>query len=202
MGFTFHIGKMTKEISGDEKVSGVILDDGTEIKTDLIIISAGIRPKLKLVDQLGLKIDKGVIVDDFLATEVPDIFCAGDLINHRGKSYGIWPASEKQGEIAGKNMAGEKVEYQGTIMSNILKVAGIDLVSIGNIDADGTHEAILMKDPEKFIYIKLVLENNKIIGAILYGDKSNWIKLQKAIEEGKDISDIKEKLACWELDVL
>jgi nitrite reductase (NADH) large subunit len=202
MGFTFHIGKMTKEITGEESVNGVQLNDGTEISCDMIIISAGIRPELTLVNQLGLKVDKGVVVDDNLSTEINDIFCAGDLINHRGKLYGIWPASEKQGEIAGKNMVGEKVDYQGTTMSNILKVVGIDLVSIGDIDADGEHEAILMKDPEKFIYRKLVLESNKIIGAILYGDKSGWIKLQRAIEEGKDISEIKDKLARWELDAL
>lgn len=202
MGFTFHIGKMTKEITGEESVTGVLLDDGTEISCDTIIISAGIRPELTLVNQLGLKVDKGVVVDDNLSTEINDIYCAGDLVNHRGKLYGIWPASEKQGEIAGKNMAGEKVEYQGTTMSNILKVVGIDLVSIGDIDTDGEHEAILMKDPEKFIYKKLVLERNKIIGAILYGDKSGWKKLQRAIEEGKDITEIKDKLVRWELDAL
>ncbi|WP_455391982.1 NAD(P)/FAD-dependent oxidoreductase [[Eubacterium] cellulosolvens] len=202
MGFDFHIGKMTKEITGADKVDGVLLDDGTEISCDMIIISAGIRPELTLANQLGLKIDKGVMVDDNLSTEIPEIFCAGDLITHRNKYYGIWPASEKQGEVAGLNMLGEAAVYEGTIMSNILKVAGIHLVSIGDIDAESKHEAIVKYDSANFIYKKLVIDGNRIIGAILYGDKTGWVKVKRAVEIGEDIRGIKDNLENWELDVL
>ena len=189
MGFTFYIGRMTKEITGGEVVTRVLLDDGTEINCDMIIISAGVRPELTLANQLKLKVDKGVVVNDNLGTELPDIYCAGDLINHKGRLYGIWPAAEKQGEIAGINMASGKATYEGTTSSNVLKVVGIDLVSIGEIDAEGKFESSVEQDPKKFIYKKLVFENNKIIGAILYGDKKNWLKIKKAIESKQELNE-------------
>ncbi len=197
MGLGFYIGHMTKEIKGTDSVTGVLLDDGTEINCDLIIICAGIRPELILAKQLEVKIERGVVVDDDLCPNLPGIYCAGDLICHRGKQYGIWPASEKQGEVAGINMAKGKAIYRGTVPSNTLKIAGIDLVSIGEIDAEGKYESIVIKDYEKYIYHKLVLEDNKIIGAILYGDKKGWLKIKRAIEEKKDISKIKEDLTQW-----
>jgi nitrite reductase (NADH) large subunit len=202
MDFVFHIGKMTKEITGDEEVSGVELDDGTKIDCDMIIISAGIRAEVTLAEELGLTVDRGVVVKDDLTTDDPDIFCAGDLVNHRGKSYGIWPAAEAQGKIAGINMASRGVEYDGTVPSNILKVAGVDLVSIGEIDAEDNYEAIVRMDTENFIYKKLVLHDQKIIGAILYGDKSNWLKIKNSIESGRNITDLKDKLIRWELEEL
>jgi nitrite reductase (NADH) large subunit len=202
LGFKFHIGRMTKEITGSEKVSGLILDDETIIECDMVVISAGIRSELTLAEHLGLKIDRGVIVDDNLNPGVPDIYCAGDLINHRGRGYGIWPASQQQGIVAGSNMAGENIQYTGTTMSNTLKVIGIDLVSIGNIDADGKFDSIVMKDSEKFLYKKLVFENNIMVGAILYGDKTGWIKIQRAIEEKRDIGEVKDQLKDWDLEVL
>jgi nitrite reductase (NADH) large subunit len=202
LGFSFHIGRMVKEITGDDRVSGVLLDDKTKIECDMILISAGVRSELTLVNQLKLDVDKGVVVDDSLGVKEPDIYCAGDLINHRGRLYGIWPASEKQGEIAGINMASGAVSYQGTTPSNTLKVTGVDLVSIGEIDVKAKFEAIVKKDMANFQYKKLVINNNKIIGAILYGDKRNWKSIQKAIESEKDIGSIKEQLQSWELEAL
>ena len=198
LGLSFHIGRMTKEITGSEIANGLKLDDGTELKCDVIIISAGIRPELTLANQLGLSIDKGVVVNDDLSTSIPDIYCAGDLINHNGKLYGIWPAAEMQGKIAGLNMIGNKTNYEGTVMSNVLKVVGIDLVSIGEIDADGKYENVVSKDRDKSIYKKLVLQDNRIIGAILYGDKKNWLKLKKAIDSKKDVGPFKNKLKQWD----
>ena len=202
LGFKFHIGRMTKEIMGNDQVSGVLLDDGTNIECDMILISVGVRPELTLVNQLELEVDKGVVVDDSLGVKDPDIYCAGDLINHRGRLYGIWPASQQQGEIAGVNMTSGGMSYQGTTPSNTLKVAGVDLVSMGEIDAEDKFEAIIDKDIENFRYKKLVIDNDRIIGAILYGDKKNWMKIQKAISDKKDISSIKEQLKNWELDEL
>jgi nitrite reductase (NADH) large subunit len=202
LGFKFHIGRMVKEITGDDRVSGVLLDDGTKIECDMILISAGVRPELTLVNQLKLDVDKGVVVDDNLGGKEQNIYCAGDLINHQGRLYGIWPASEKQGEIAGINMASGAVSYQGTTPSNTLKVTGVDLVSIGEIDVKAKFEAIVEKDMANFQYKKLVINNNKLIGAILYGDKRNWKSIQKAIEAEKDIGSIKEQLQNWELEAL
>jgi nitrite reductase (NADH) large subunit len=134
MGFAFYLGAKSKEIMGGPKVEGLGLEDGTSIRCDMILISAGVRPSLELAQKLGLEIEEGVIVNDRMETKLPSIYAAGDLVQHRGQFYGIWPAAERQGEVAGINMAGGGESYEGTVMSNRLKVVGIDLVSSGAIN--------------------------------------------------------------------
>lgn len=199
MGFTFYLGAKSKEIIGDDKVKGLMLEDGTKIDCDLIIISAGIRPQAELGKKLGIKINKGLIVDDRMETEIKDIYAAGDLIEHRGVFYGIWPASQKQGETAGINMAGGNTVYEGTTPSNVLKVVGIDLASAGDIDAERKSESIISKDKDKYIYKKLVIRNNVLSGCILYGDISDYRKILKAIDEKRNIGEIRKNLEKWDL---
>ncbi|NOY39819.1 MAG: FAD-dependent oxidoreductase, partial [Nitrospirae bacterium] len=172
------------------------------VDCDMIIISAGVRPNAALAQKAGLKVEKGLIVNDRMETELPDIYAAGDLIQHRGVFYGIWPAAEKQGEVAGTNMAGGSAVYEGTTISNFLKIAGVGLVAAGNIDAEGNHESIVIKDPGKFIYKKLIIRENTIIGTILYGDIKDMRRIVKAIENRTDISAIRSKLENWELEGL
>jgi nitrite reductase (NADH) large subunit len=112
---------------GDNRAVGILLEDGTKLDGDLIIISAGVRPQAGLAKKIGLTINKGVVVNDRMETEVKGIYAAGDLIEHRERFYGIWPAAAKQGEVAGMNMAGGDAVYEGTTMSNVLKVVGVDL---------------------------------------------------------------------------
>ncbi len=202
MGFTFYLGAKTKEITGGDKVEGLLLEDGREIKCDMIIISAGIRPNGGLAERLGLKINKGLPVSDRMETAIPGVYAAGDLIEHRGVFYGIWPASEKQGKTAGINMSGGDAVYSGTIPSNILKIAGIDLCAAGDIDPEGVLESIVSKDEEKYIYRKLVIRGNNITGCILYGDIRGRRKIIKAIDEKRDIGGIKTELNQWNMDAL
>jgi nitrite reductase (NADH) large subunit len=119
---------------GGPKVEGLGLEDGTSIRCDMILISAGVRPGLELAQKLGLEIEEGVIVNDRMETKLPSIYAGGDLVQHRGQFYGIWPTAERQGEGAGINMARGGESYEGTVMSNRLKVVGIDLVSSGAIN--------------------------------------------------------------------
>jgi nitrite reductase (NADH) large subunit len=141
MGFEFYLGVVSKEIIGDHPIKGLVLEDGRTVDTDLIIISAGVRPNLELAQKLNLQIGKGIVVSDYMETGIQNIYAAGDSIEHNGLAYGIWPASEQQGEIAGMNMAGHRAAYTGTIFSNLLKVAGIDLLAAGDIDPDGKRES-------------------------------------------------------------
>lgn len=194
MGFTLHYGAKTTEIFGNDKVKGIKLEDGRTIECDMVLISAGVKANMELADKLGLKHSKGLFVKDTLGTDIPDIFAAGDLIEHKGMFYGIWPAAEKQGETAGINMAGGNAVYSGTTPSNILKIAGIDLIAIGNIDLDGELDSIIEKDKEKFIYRKLVVKDNIILGSILLGDIKNWQKIKKAIEKKQKIEELKKEL--------
>ncbi len=183
MGFSFYLGARSQEIQGKEKAEGLVLEGGQILPCDMVLISAGVRPNLDLARQLGLAVDKGVLVNDRLETQVPDVYAAGDVIEHRGVFYGIWPASEKQGEIAGINMAGGSALYEGTVMSNRLKVVGIDLVSSGDIDVDGKLENLLAKDEKRFIYRKLVLKDDIIVGCILLGDISGNLEILEAMEK-------------------
>jgi nitrite reductase (NADH) large subunit len=194
MGFRFYLGAKSQEVLGKERVEGLQLEGDQTIPCDMVLISAGIRPNLDLANQLGLEIGKGVVVNDRLETQAADVYAAGDLIQHRGAFYGIWPASEAQGEIAGINMAGGNVGYDGTVMSNRLKVVGIDLVSSGNIDVDQKLEHLVVKDERQSIYRKLVLRDGVIMGCILLGDISGSREILRAMETKKDVGAFKHEI--------
>jgi nitrite reductase (NADH) large subunit len=137
-----------------------------------------------------------------METEIEGIYSAGDLIEHRERFYGIWPAAQNQGEVAGTNMAGGDAVYEGTTMSNVLKVVGVDLAAAGDIDADGEFGSIVQNDREKFVYKKLVIKDDILSGCILYGDIPGYQKILKAIGEKKDVSGMKDALERWDLSGL
>jgi nitrite reductase (NADH) large subunit len=192
MGFSFRLGVKTQEITGDEAANGVMLEGGEAISSKMVVISAGVRPNMELAEPLGLDHDKGIKVDEYLRTNKPDIYAAGDVAEFRGMPYGIWPAAMEQGKIAGINMAGGEMIYKGTTMSTSLKVVGIDLASAGNIDADNEFESKVVTDDK--IYKKIVIENNKIIGCIMLGDTKGYNKITKMMADGEDVSRIKDQI--------
>lgn len=194
MGFAFVLSERTREIMRLDEKLAVLFESGNVLETDMVLFSAGVEPELTLARQIGLPIGRGVKVDDRLQAGVEDIFAAGDAIEHRGRYYGIWPAAMAQGRTAGANMTGKETSYEGTLQANRLKVAGIDLISMGDIDAEGEDECIVQEDEEKCIYRKLVIENNSIAGAILLGDLRGEKEIQAAIEGHKELSSVKKKL--------
>ena len=202
MGLDFYLGVTSREIIGENQSQGLVLEDGRTIETDLIIISAGVRPNLSLAQKLNLKIGKGILVSDYMETGIPDIYAAGDSIEHKGIVYGIWPASEKQGEIAGMNMTGNKAAYTGTTFSNLLKVAGIDLLAAGDIDPDRKQESFIDRNPEDGTYRKLVIRENLIVGCLLFGTLEGRKGILKAMQEKRNISAIKDRLARFEVEAL
>ncbi len=194
MGFSFYLGAGTKEIASDNGKLTVNLESGDRIATDMVLISAGVRPETTLAKALNLDIDKGVRVDDSLETGIRDIYAAGDLIEHRGCFYGTWTASMEQGRIAGSNMAGKDESYKGTVLSNTLKVVGINMVAAGDIDPDGNLESIIFKDENSRTYRKLVLKNDIIEGATLFGDIHGSNEILNAIKTKKTITALKDDL--------
>jgi nitrite reductase (NADH) large subunit len=200
MGFTFYLGAITEEIVSTPGGLQVCLKGGDKIAGDLVLISAGVRPDLSLAQALGLEMDKGVKVDDTMKTSWDDVYAAGDLIEHRSRVYGIWPAALEQGKVAGAAMAGHEAKYEGTLASNVLKVVGIDLVAAGDIDADGTLEAIVHQDKVKKTYRKLVIQDNCLVGAILLGDIRGNAEIQAAIQKKQDISPLKSELSKPDFD--
>ncbi len=215
MGFRFYLGAKTKEITGGDAVSGIKLEDGTSIPCGMALISAGIRPETTLamtasaisatpyqsaIRHPGITLNKGIVVNDRMETGIPNIYAAGDPIEYFGVSYGIWPAAEKQGEIAGTNMAGGKERYAGTVISNTLKVAGVSLTAAGDIDAEGKGESIVLETGTT--YRKLALKNGRITGAIFYGDTAGQQKALAAINSGKDVSAVLDALRMGNFDKL
>ncbi|MHB1184788.1 MAG: NAD(P)/FAD-dependent oxidoreductase [Desulfobulbia bacterium] len=193
MGFAFRLSAMTKTITHSTgKVDGIVLEGGDTLPGQMVIVSAGVRPNLELAQSGDLDCDKGVTVNDRLETSAKGIYAAGDVAEHRGVVSGIWPAAMQQGKVAGANMAGGEAVYQGATMSNILKVAGIDVAAAGNIDAEGRYEAQVVSSGS--MYKKLVIENNRIIGCIMVGDTANFSTITRYITEQRDITTLKNSL--------
>jgi len=194
MGFQFYLGAKTQAIENSTSGLWVVLESGEKIPAQMVIISAGVRPEVSLGKKLNLALNRGIIVNEKLITSLPDIYAAGDIAEYNGQVYGIWPAAMEQGKIAGLNMAGQRAIYQGTLPANTLKVAGIDLLSAGEIDAPGNMESIIYKNEQAKIYRKLVVKDDILIGAILLGDIRGGKEIQKAIELKRNISAFKNKL--------
>jgi nitrite reductase (NADH) large subunit len=192
MGISFRLGAKTQEITGNDQITGVLLEGGETLNSKMVVISAGVRPNMELAEPLGLEHDKGIKVDEHLRTNQPDIYAAGDVAEFKGMPYGIWPAAMEQGKIAGANMAGGNITYSGTTMANTLKVVGVDLASAGNIDAENELESRVVAAEN--IYQKVVFENNQIVGCIMLGDTKAFNKVTKLMSDNTDISQVKDQI--------
>ena len=196
LGIRVAVGAKTTEILGDEAASGVSLEDGRTFLGDLILFSAGIRSNIGLAREAGIKISRGIVVDEHLQTSINNVYAAGDVVEFKEKVYGIIPAAEEQAKVAAVNMVGsEKCEYKGTIASNTIKIIGVDLTSIGVIEPLGPeYEEIKKVDPEKRIYKKIVIKQGKIVGAIILGEARAAPFLRRLVEQGVDVADLKREI--------
>jgi len=195
MGISIRLGVTTEEILGQDEVRGLRFKDGDEIKTATAVVAAGVRPNTALAKEAGLAAEKGIVVDDYLQTSHPDIFAAGDNVQHRERIYGIIPASFNQARTAAFNIAGQKKKYEGTIPSNTLKVVGLDVTSIGEVNPEeGTCEEFRKVSEEKGIYKKVVIQDRKIIGAIWMGTKEKINDINRLILQQIDVEKWKSSL--------
>lgn len=194
MGFSFYLTAQSDEIVGKEKVEGLRLKDGRIVEGQMVIISAGVRPNVQLAKAIGLDTKDGILVNNRMETTRQGIYAAGDVAEHRGRCYGIWPASQRQGEVAGVNMAGGNAVYEGTVVSNKLKVVGVDLTAMGDIDAEGKLECVVRSDRESGIYRKVAFKGDKIVGCIFLGNVKGSTEIQNAIEKKLVVKDLKQSL--------
>ncbi|WHE08482.1 FAD-dependent oxidoreductase [Thermoanaerobacterium thermosaccharolyticum] len=174
------------EITGDD-ADGVILKDGRKVQADFVIFSAGIRPNVDIAKDSDIKINRGILVDDFMRTNVDDVFAAGDVAEYNGKIYGLWTVAMAQGRNAGLNAAGIRTKYKEVIPSSTLKITGVDVFSSGDISGEKS-TSYSYKDGN--IYYKLFIKDNKLVGAILIGDISSSTKIKKAIDSGYNLKEI------------
>jgi nitrite reductase (NADH) large subunit len=194
MGFSFFLNGQSEEILGKETVEGVRLKDGRTVEGQMVIVSAGVKPNIKLAQAMGLETKNGILVNDRLETKSEGIFAAGDVAEHRGRCYGIWPAAQRQGETAGVNMAGGNALYEGTVVLNTLKVLGIDLTTAGEIDAEGKLDCVVRSDREKCTYCKVAFKEDKIVGCIVLGDVEERSEILDAVGKNVNIKKIKKSI--------
>jgi nitrite reductase (NADH) large subunit len=193
LGIKLVLGVKIVEILGKKTVSGIILDSGKKVSGELVLVSAGMRSNTELALESGIKVNRGIIVDEHLRTSADDVYAGGDVAEFEGTVYGIIPAALEQASIAAANIVGdEQGIYRGTIPSNTLKIIGIDLTSMGLINPEEpTYEEIKKTDETKGIYKKLVLDKGIIVGAILLGDKKGVTSIRKLIVQETDITKYK-----------
>jgi nitrite reductase (NADH) large subunit len=185
-GLSFALEDGVRAIEGDGSVELVHLKSGSSRKTDLVLVSAGIRGRSSLARDAGIAVKNGILVDDNMKTSVADIYAAGDPIEHRSRLYGIWPAAREQGRVAGLNMAGVPTIYNPTLMAATLKVTGIDLYSAGNFDASGCDVMVSSSDNG---YRKLLVDSGLAIGAIALGDHEAVKAAQRVMDGRGELSE-------------
>jgi nitrite reductase (NADH) large subunit len=195
-GIAVHLGAVTREILGPGEVRGLRFEAGDAVEADVVIVAAGVNPEVGLARDAGLATNRGIIVDDFLRAGRPDIFAAGDAAEHRGRVYGIIPASFEQARAAAFNMLRRDMPYTGTVPSNTLKVAGLYVTSAGEVNPEGRgHETLVRAVPEAGLYKKIVLKEGRLIGAIWMGTKKG------ASEIGRFVA-LKRDVESWKADIL
>jgi nitrite reductase (NADH) large subunit len=185
----------TECIFGDAHVAGVRLKDGREIPADLVVMAVGIKPNGDLGKAAGLAANRGLIVDDRMATSDEAILAVGECVEHRGQNYGLVAPLYEMAKVAADQLAGTtESAYQGSVTSTKLKVTGIDVFSAGAFGADKESEDIVFRDAARGIYKRIVLKENRIVGAVLYGDTADGARLFQLLRAGEDVSDERDTL--------
>ncbi len=196
-GMTFVMPAKTTELLGDEngRVRAVKLEDGREIEARLVVMAAGIVPNIQLAKEAGIHCERGIVVNDLMMTFDPRIHAVGECVQHRGVCYGLVAPLYEQARVLANQLAGRGwMTYEGSVTSTKLKVTGIDLFSAGDFLGRPGTENIQMLDERGGVYKKLVIDNDRLVGAVLYGDTMDGTWYFQLIKDGTDISDIRQKL--------
>jgi nitrite reductase (NADH) large subunit len=172
MGITVRLGAIATHVLGDDTVSGLQFKDGSTLDADMVVISCGIRPNIEVAQHAGIKVERAVVVDDQLRSSDPTAFAVGECAQHRGKVYGLVDPVYDQARVLADVLTGAapNAAYAGSRLATSLKVMGIDLVSMGEVNgSDAGCEVVSHLDPVKGVYKKLVMRDGRITGAVLLG---------------------------------
>lgn len=189
MGIRILLNTTAEEILGDVHVAGVRLRTEEILPSEMVLLCTGSRPNLTLAAKAGLKIKAGLIVDDRMETSVPGIFAVGDVIEHRGKTYGLVAPLRDQCEVVADSIVGKgERRYFGTVSATTLKVAGISLISAGDFIGGISTEEMVFIDSKRGMYKKCVIRQNRLKGFILLGDTQHGPRLFKTLQKGEAFS--------------
>ena len=196
-GLKFLLQKHTAELIKGEsgRIAAVRFKDGETIPADLVVMAVGIRPNIALAESAGIYCNRGIVVNDTMQTFDPRIYAVGECVNHRGIAYGLVAPLFDMAKVAANHLAEFGIaRYLGSATSTKLKVTGIDLFSAGNFVGGDEYEEILLSDPVGGVYKKIVIHDNKIAGAVMYGDTVDGAWYFQLLRDGRDISDIRDHL--------
>jgi len=178
--------KITK-VDGDEKVKGFYTDSGDLVSCDMIMYSVGIKPNIEILKDTDIKTNIGVIVNEKMETNIKDIYASGDIAEYNNHIYGLWNISIGHGKVAGSNIVGKEMIYEHIVPVTTLNAFGLSLFSMGIIEESEASNIIIEDKSEENIYNKILIKNNKVIGAIIIGNIRNSPILKTAIEKEIDL---------------
>lgn len=188
-GLVFHLGQSLDEIKEKDNELILTTQKGLSLTCDFVIMSAGIAPSSQLAKDCQIKTDKAICSNTFLETSIPDIYAAGDCLEFEGRIYGFWTAAMEQGVIAGKNMCGEKIPYSGSTISATVKVADVQTASLGSIEEKDNIATFEKESDDNQKYLKIFLENDILIGAVMIGSTKKALSFKKLIQEKQIIEN-------------
>ena len=193
-GIRVHCKGATKAILGTDRVEAVLLEDGTVYPADLVCMAVGIRPETRLANDAGVEVARGITVDDQMRTSDPAIFALGECVEHDGQLFGLVAPLYDQARVLAATLAGQDAAFQPVQTATKLKVTGCDLFSAGDFAEAPGREDIVFRDPGRGIYKRLILEGDRLIGAVMYGDTADGAWFFDKIRSGADITADRDTL--------
>ena len=199
-GLQFRLSAQTAEIVGSDRVTAIRFKDGSELTTDLVVMAVGIRPNIELAKTAGLLCDRAIVVDDTLQTHTdPRIYAVGECVQHRGAVYGLVAPLWEQARVCAAHLAALGIKrYGGSVTSTKLKVTGIDLYSAGDFIGGADTEDLVLRDPRRGVYKRLVIRKSdgvdRIVGAVLYGDVADGPWYFELMQKRTDVATLRNKL--------
>lgn len=194
-GLRILLGANTSEIVGDTRVSGVRLADGSQIPADLVVMAAGVRPNAELARAAGLHCERAIVVDDTLQTYDPRIYAVGECVQHRQATFGLVAPIWDQARVCAAHLAGAgHRRYVQQATATRLKVSGVELYSAGDIVGGEDSEDLVLRDPRRGVYKRLVLQQGRLAGAVLYGDVQDGPWYFELIQNGTPVGAMRNRL--------
>ncbi|MGA7808638.1 NAD(P)/FAD-dependent oxidoreductase [Bradyrhizobium sp.] len=190
-GIEILLNANTARIHGTARVEGVQLADGRSIAADAVIFAAGIRPNVALARDAGIKVNRGIVVDDHLQTSAAGIFALGECAEHAGICYGLVEPAYEQARVLARHLAAKDTAYRGSVVSTNLKVSGVSVFSAGDFVGSDGSESILLNDVRRGTYKKLVVADGRLTGAVLIGDVGDALWYLELIRNRQSIAKIR-----------
>lgn len=193
-GQTILTGADTAEIVGDGKVEGVKLKDGSLIPASLVVMAVGIRPSVALARDAGLAVGRGIQVDDHMVTSDPAVLAVGECVEHDGQVYGLVAPLWDMCRSLADGLVEQPTGYRGSVTSTKLKVSGIDVFSAGDFSGGDGCEDIVLRDASRGVYKRVIVKDDRIVGAVLYGDTADGNWYFDLLKKQEDVSQLRDLL--------